>query len=61
MGALLVAEAGGVVSDARGRPLDWAAGKGRALAESYGVVAASSAAVHARAIAALAEVVAGAR
>jgi HAL2 family 3'(2'),5'-bisphosphate nucleotidase len=61
MGALLVAEAGGVVSDARGRPLDWAAGKGRALAESYGIVAASSAAVHARAIAALAEFVSGAR
>jgi 3'(2'), 5'-bisphosphate nucleotidase len=53
MGALLVREAGGVVSDARGSPLDW--GAGRALSRNFGVLACSSAAVHARAVAAVAE------
>ena len=48
MGALLVREAGGVVSDARGAPLDF--GAGRALSRNFGVLACSSAAVHARAV-----------
>jgi 3'(2'), 5'-bisphosphate nucleotidase len=37
-GALLVAEAGGKVSDGRGLPLDF--GLGRTLGENFGVVAA---------------------
>ena len=53
MGALIVSEAGGVVSDARGAPLDWAAG--RTLSENWGALACSSAAVHARAVRAIAE------
>ena len=57
MGALLVREAGGVVSDARGKPLDF--GAGRALSNNYGVLACSSAAVHARAVAAIAEALKG--
>ena len=57
MGALLVREAGGIVSDAKGRPLDF--GAGRALSNNFGVLACSSAAVHARAVAAVAEVLEG--
>ena len=36
-GALLVSEAGGTVSDSRGKPLDF--GLGRTLGENFGVVA----------------------
>ena len=51
-GALLIAEAGGAVSDARGLPLDFSLG--RTLARNEGVVAAASPELHARTIAALA-------
>lgn len=37
-GSLLVEEAGGVVTDSRGQPLDF--GLGRTLGENFGVVAA---------------------
>lgn len=46
-GALLVEEAGGIITDSRGIPLDF--GLGRTLGENYGVVAARSD-VHARVI-----------
>lgn len=44
-GSVLVEEAGGVITDSRGEPLDF--GLGRTLGENYGVVAAGKA-VHAR-------------
>ncbi|PBK63799.1 3(2),5-bisphosphate nucleotidase HAL2 [Armillaria solidipes] len=40
-GAVLVEEAGGVITDSRGRPLDF--GLGRTLGENFGVIAASKA------------------
>ncbi len=51
-GALILAEAGGVVTDVSGRPLDFT--KGRELAENRGVVA-TNGVLHDRVIAALAE------
>ncbi len=50
-GALIVTEAGGVVSDVDGRPLDFALG--RELAANRGVVAAAGPALHARVLEAL--------
>jgi 3'(2'), 5'-bisphosphate nucleotidase len=47
---LLVEEAGGVVTDSRGQPLDF--GLGRTLGENYGVIAAGKDA-HARVLAAV--------
>ena len=52
---MLVEEAGGVISDYRGRPLDF--GLGRTLGENFGVVAARKE-VHAEVIAAVGEVLA---
>lgn len=49
-GALLVEEAGGVITDSRGEPLDF--GLGRTLGENFGVVAAGRA-THSRVIAAV--------
>ena len=49
-GAVLVEEAGGVISDGRGEPLDF--GLGRTLGENFGVVAAGKD-VHAKVIAAV--------
>ncbi|KAI1781968.1 3(2),5-bisphosphate nucleotidase HAL2 [Ganoderma leucocontextum] len=49
-GAILVEEAGGVISDGRGEPLDF--GLGRTLGENYGVVA-SGKDVHPKVIAAI--------
>ncbi|KAH9062567.1 3',5'-bisphosphate nucleotidase [Lactarius deliciosus] len=54
-GSLLVEEAGGIVSDYRGRPLDF--GLGRTLGENFGVVAARKG-VHAEVIAAVGAVLA---
>ncbi|KAF8259545.1 3(2),5-bisphosphate nucleotidase HAL2 [Lactarius quietus] len=54
-GSLLVEEAGGVISDYRGRPLDF--GLGRTLGENFGVVAARKEA-HAEVIAAVRAVLA---
>lgn len=54
-GSLLVEEAGGVISDYRGRPLDF--GLGRTLGENFGVVAARKE-VHAEVIAAVRAVLA---
>ncbi|KAH8995959.1 3',5'-bisphosphate nucleotidase [Lactarius akahatsu] len=54
-GSLLVEEAGGVISDYRGRPLDF--GLGRTLGENFGVVAARKE-VHAEVIAAVGAVLA---
>ena len=50
MGVLLLEEAGGVVTDAKGAPLDFTAGA--SLWRNYGVLAASSRALHARSVAA---------
>lgn len=44
-GSLLVEEAGGIITDSRGQPLDF--GLGRTLGENYGVVAAGKT-VHSR-------------
>ena len=52
---MLVEEAGGVISDYRGRPLDF--GLGRTLGENFGVVAARKE-VHAEVIAAVGAVLA---
>lgn len=52
-GALLIEEAGGVITDSRGVPLDF--GLGRTLGENWGVVAAGKA-VHPRVIEALKKV-----
>ncbi|KAI0739482.1 3',5'-bisphosphate nucleotidase [Daedaleopsis nitida] len=49
-GAVLVEEAGGIISDGRGQPLDF--GLGRTLGENFGVVAAGKD-VHAKVIAAV--------
>ena len=49
-GAVLVEEAGGVITDGRGLPLDF--GLGRTLGENFGVVAAGSD-IHAKVIAAV--------
>ncbi|PIL32418.1 hypothetical protein GSI_05120 [Ganoderma sinense ZZ0214-1] len=49
-GAILVEEAGGIISDGRGEPLDF--GLGRTLGENFGVVA-SGKDVHAKVIAAI--------
>ena len=49
-GAVLVEEAGGVISDGRGEPLDF--GLGRTLGENFGVVAAGRD-VHAKVVAAV--------
>ncbi|KAF7302923.1 3'(2'),5'-bisphosphate nucleotidase [Mycena kentingensis (nom. inval.)] len=49
-GALLVEEAGGIVTDSRGQPLDF--GLGRTLGENFGVVAAGKD-VHAKVLAAV--------
>jgi len=49
-GSLLVTEAGGVISDSRGRPLDF--GLGRTLGENWGIVA-SDASVHGQVIEAI--------
>ena len=49
-GAILVEEAGGIISDGRGEPLDF--GLGRTLGENFGVVAAGKD-VHAKVIAAI--------
>ncbi|KAH9840604.1 3(2),5-bisphosphate nucleotidase HAL2 [Rhodofomes roseus] len=49
-GSVLVEEAGGIVSDSRGRPLDF--GLGRTLGENFGVVAAGKE-VHAKVIEAI--------
>ena len=54
-GSLLVEEAGGVISDYRGRPLDF--GLGRTLGENFGVVAARGE-VHAQVIEAVQAVLA---
>ncbi|KAI0294111.1 hypothetical protein B0F90DRAFT_1641032 [Multifurca ochricompacta] len=54
-GSLLVEEAGGVISDSRGRPLDF--GLGRTLGENFGVVAARKE-VHAQVIEAIQAVLA---
>jgi inositol monophosphatase family protein len=54
-GSLLVEEAGGIVTDYRGRPLDF--GLGRTLGTNYGVVAARKE-VHAQVIKAVQEVLA---
>jgi 3'(2'), 5'-bisphosphate nucleotidase len=51
-GSLLVEEAGGVISDSRGQPLNF--GLGRTLGENFGVVAAGASA-HARVIEAIAK------
>jgi 3'(2'), 5'-bisphosphate nucleotidase len=51
-GALLVAEAGGKVSDGRGMPLDF--GLGRTLGENFGVVAAHGS-IHQKVIEAIAQ------
>jgi len=56
-GSLLVEEAGGIVSDSRGRPLDF--GLGRTLGENFGVVAAGKE-VHAQVIDAVQAVLAAA-
>lgn len=52
-GSILVEEAGGVVSDSRGLPLDF--GLGRTLGTNYGVIAAGKA-VHAKVLAAVQKV-----
>ena len=49
-GAILVEEAGGIISDGRGEPLDF--GLGRTLGENFGVVAAGKD-VHTKVIAAI--------
>ncbi|CDO70151.1 hypothetical protein BN946_scf185009.g2 [Trametes cinnabarina] len=49
-GAVLVEEAGGIITDGRGEPLDF--GLGRTLGENYGVVAAGKD-IHAKVIAAV--------
>jgi len=49
-GAILIEEAGGIVTDSRGSPLDF--GLGRTLGENYGVIAAGKA-VHAKVLAAV--------
>jgi 3'-phosphoadenosine 5'-phosphosulfate (PAPS) 3'-phosphatase len=54
-GSLLVEEAGGIVTDARGRPLDF--GLGRTLSSNFGVVAAGKE-VHAQVIDAIQAVLA---
>jgi 3'(2'), 5'-bisphosphate nucleotidase len=54
-GSLLVEEAGGIITDYRGRPLDF--GLGRTLGTNYGVVAARKE-VHAQVIEALQTVLA---
>lgn len=54
-GSLLVEEAGGIITDYRGRPLDF--GLGRTLGTNYGVVAARKE-VHAQVIEALRAVLA---
>ena len=51
-GSLLVEEAGGVISDARGQPLDF--GLGRTLGENFGVIAAGKD-VHNKVLAAIAK------
>ena len=50
VGALLVEEAGGVISDSLGKPLDF--GLGRTLGENYGVIAAGRS-VHGKVLAAI--------
>jgi len=55
-GSLLVEEAGGIITDYRGRPLDF--GLGRTLGTNYGVVAARKE-VHAQVIETLQAVLAG--
>jgi HAL2 family 3'(2'),5'-bisphosphate nucleotidase len=50
-GALLLQEAGGSVSDAAGRPLDFS--KGRLLSENHGIIGACSEQLRLRAVAAL--------
>lgn len=52
-GNVLIHEAGGLVTDSLGRPLDF--GKGRTLGENFGIVAAG-ADVHASVIAAIKKV-----
>jgi 3'(2'), 5'-bisphosphate nucleotidase len=52
-GYLLIHEAGGVVSDSRGEPLDF--GKGRTLGENHGIVAAGKV-VHPKVLAAIGQV-----
>ncbi|KAM5535307.1 hypothetical protein V8D89_010992 [Ganoderma adspersum] len=52
VGAILVEEAGGIISDGRGEPLDF--GLGRTLGENFGAVAAGKD-VHAKVIAAIKE------
>ena len=54
-GSLLVEEAGGIITDYRGRPLDF--GLGRTLGTNYGVVAARKE-VHAQVIEAVQAVLA---
>lgn len=49
-GSILIEEAGGVITDSRGLPLDF--GLGRTLGENYGVIAAGKA-VHAKVLAAV--------
>lgn len=49
-GSILVEEAGGMITDSRGQPLDF--GLGRTLGENYGVIAAGKA-VHANVLAAV--------
>ena len=56
-GSLLVTEAGGVVTDSRGEPLNF--GLGRTLGENYGVIATGKK-VHAKVLAAVQEAVAAA-
>ena len=50
-GALLLAEAGGVVTDTQGKPLDFSLGA--KLSGNRGVVGAANAQLHARALAAI--------
>jgi 3'(2'), 5'-bisphosphate nucleotidase len=52
-GQILVEEAGGVVTDSRGEPLDF--GVGRTLGENYGVIAAGKD-VHSQVLAAVQKV-----
>jgi len=52
-GSLLIAEAGGIISDSYGQPLDF--GLGRTLGENRGIVACARGEVHGRLIKAIAE------
>ncbi len=57
-GQILVEEAGGIVSDSRGKPLDF--GLGRTLGENFGVIAAGKD-VHGKVLAAVQQALADAK